>query len=132
MKTQQHPELRRPIGLHHFMGFIFLFVCFAFGLWVWSNFGLLMVVDLILVVLWLAVVVDCGAIGGGGGFWWCCKWTMRERERDNRERMRFVVWRNNLIKNLGVLNVISNCKRRTSSSSKIGNSIYQITKNPTK
>ena len=51
-----------------------------------------------------------------------------EREGDNRERMRFVAWRNNLIKNLGVLNVISNCKRRISSSSKFGNSIYQITK----
>ena len=32
------------------------------------DFGLLMVIDLILVVLWLAVVVDCGVIDGGGGF----------------------------------------------------------------
>ena len=49
MKTQKHPKLRRPIRLHHFVGFFF----FSFGLWVWSDFGLLMVVNLILVVLWL-------------------------------------------------------------------------------
>ena len=32
----------------------------------------------------------------------------RERERENKKRLRFVVWCNNLKKNLGVLNAISN------------------------
>ena len=71
-----------------------------------------MVVDLILVVLWLVACSGCGL--WGDQWWWCLLMVVAlvvdecGRERDNRERMRFVVLCNNLIKNLGVLNAISN------------------------
>ena len=73
------------VGLFFFF-FFFLFVVFwVMGL---SDFGVVVVVDLI-----LAVVVCChlqlvmGFKGGYGDYWWT-----RERERDNRERQIWAFW----------------------------------------
>ena len=77
-----------PLRGFHFLCFV-LFCFWVVGLiWFWWCCD-----------LWLVVVVDCGAFSGGGGFWWwllvgfdggCIgyRW-MREKERDNGERMRF-------------------------------------------
>ena len=63
---------------------------FFFRLWVWSNFGLLMVVDLILVVLWLVACSGCG-LWGDQWWWWLLMVVALvvdecERERGTTER----------------------------------------------
>ena len=61
--------------------FFFFFFWLVGLIWFWlANGGQFDFSGVVACGLYLAVVMDCGAIGGGSsGFWWCCKWIMREK-----------------------------------------------------
>ena len=58
------PRVEEADWIMPLCGFFFFFF---FGLWIWYDFGLLVVVDMILMVLWL---MACGGCGLWGVRWW--------------------------------------------------------------